>query len=178
MLVKISDIKVKKRIRQDLGDLDALKDSLKTYGLLNPITLNADMELVAGQRRLEAAKGIGWETINAVILDRQVDRTRQLELELEENSQRKDFSDDELMAGYERLEKLRHPSFFARIIRFFADLFEKLVRWMKGLRGKNGRPALPHARKPKGESLPSPSSPPLQESSQQAPAPIQDTSLT
>ncbi|MBP5158100.1 MAG: ParB N-terminal domain-containing protein [Treponema sp.] len=113
MLVKISDIKVKKRIRQDLGDIEELKGSLKTYGLLNPITLNSDMELVAGQRRLEAAKGIGWETINAVILDKGVDKIKQLELELEENNQRKDFSDDELMAGYERLRLLRNPSIFA-----------------------------------------------------------------
>ena len=131
MLVKIGDIKVKKRVRQNLGDLESLKDSLKTYGLLNPITLNADMELVAGQGRLEAAKGIGWETINAVILDRGVDKVKQLELELEENNQRKDFSDEELMAGYERLEQLKHPSFFAKICNFFAELIERVVRFFK-----------------------------------------------
>ena len=41
MLVNIEDIKIKKRVRHDLGDLEALKDSLRTYGLLNPITLNS-----------------------------------------------------------------------------------------------------------------------------------------
>ena len=133
MLVKISDIKVKKRIRQDLGDIEELKGSLKTYGLLNPITLNSDMELVAGQRRLEAAKGIGWETINAVILDKGVDKIKQLELELEENNQRKDFSDDELMAGYERLRLLRNPSIFAKAMNFFMALFERLILWLKGI---------------------------------------------
>ena len=149
MLVKISDIKVKKRVRQDLGDLESLKDSLKSYGLLNPITLNADMELVAGQRRLEAAKGIGWETINAVILDRSVPKVQQLELELEENNQRKDFSDEELMAGYERLGKLRNPSFFARIIIFFADLIERIVSWFRTRFGrKEKKPTLPPAPPP------------------------------
>ena len=149
MLVKISDIKVKKRVRQDLGDLESLKDSLKSYGLLNPITLNADMELVAGQRRLEAAKGIGWETINAVILDRSVPKVQQLELELEENNQRKDFSDEELMAGYERLGKLRNPSFFARIILFFADLIERIVSWFRARFGrKEKKPTLPPAPPP------------------------------
>ena len=149
MLVKISDIKVKKRVRQDLGDLESLKDSLKSYGLLNPITLNADMELVAGQRRLEAAKGIGWETINAVILDRSVPKVQQLELELEENNQRKDFSDEELMAGYERLGKLRNPSFFARIIIFFADLIERIVSWFRARFGrKEKKPTLPPASPP------------------------------
>lgn len=139
MLVKIRDIKVKKRIRQDLGDLEALKDSLKTYGLLNPITLNSDMELVAGQRRLEAAKGIGWETINAVILDKMVNKLKQLELELEENNQRKDFTDEELMAGYERLKKLRNPSLFRKILNFFMELFERLFKWLKALFAKKGK---------------------------------------
>ena len=37
MLVKIEDIKIKKRVRQNLGDMDALKESLRMYGLLNPI---------------------------------------------------------------------------------------------------------------------------------------------
>ena len=69
MLVKISDIKIKKRVRKDLGDLEGLKDSLKLYGLLNPITINSKYELVAGERRLNAAKELGWEKINANILD-------------------------------------------------------------------------------------------------------------
>lgn len=41
MLVSIKDIKVKKRVRKDLGNLENLKDSLRRYGLLNPITLNS-----------------------------------------------------------------------------------------------------------------------------------------
>ena len=41
---------------EDLGDLSTLKDSMKRYGLLNPITVNSKHELVAGQRRLESAK--------------------------------------------------------------------------------------------------------------------------
>ena len=103
MLVKIEDIKVKKRVRRDLGDLTALKDSMHRYGLMNPITLNSNYELVAGERRLEAAKSLGWERINANILDSNVDNIRQLEMELEENNQRKEFTDEELMEGYKRL---------------------------------------------------------------------------
>ena len=99
MLVKISDIKVKKRVRKDLGDLDALKQSLRTYGLLNPITLNAKYELIAGERRLEAAKAIGWENISAVVLGSELDDVSQLEMELEENNQRKEFTDDTPQSG-------------------------------------------------------------------------------
>ena len=123
MLVKISDIKVKKRVRKDLGDLEPLKDSLRTYGLMNPITLNSENELIAGERRLEAAKAIGWENIDANIISKPVTELSQLEMELEENNQRKEFTDEELMEGYNRLKKLRNPSVFRKILRFFKKLF-------------------------------------------------------
>ena len=126
MLVKIEDIKIRKRIRQDLGDLEALKDSLRTYGLLNPITLNKDYELIAGERRLQAAKAIGWTNINAVIIDNITD-IEQLEIELEENNQRKEFTNEELLEGYRRLERLRNPSIWAKIKKAFTNFFKWLA---------------------------------------------------
>ena len=136
MLVKIEDIKVKKRVRRDLGDLTALKDSMHRYGLMNPITLNSNQELVAGERRLEAAKSLGWERINANILDSNVDNIRQLEMELEENNQRKEFTDEELMEGYKRLEKLKNPPLIMRILKFIANIFIKIAEFIKSLFGK------------------------------------------
>ena len=133
MLVKIEDIKVKKRVRRDLGDLTALKDSMHRYGLMNPITLNSNYELVAGERRLEAAKSLGWERINANILDSNVDNIRQLEMELEENNQRKEFTDEELMEGYKRLEKLKNPPLIMRILKFIANIFIKIAEFIKSL---------------------------------------------
>lgn len=128
MLVNINDIKVKRRVRKDLGDLEPLKTSLRTYGLLNPITLNSRYELIAGERRLEAAKQLGWSTINAQVLE-VADKISQLEIELEENIQRHDFTDEELMAGYTLLEKYRNPGFFRkffnRITAFFTASGEK-----------------------------------------------------
>ena len=128
MLVSISDIKVKHRIRKDLGDLEPLKQSLRTYGLMNPITLNAKYELIAGERRLEAAKAIGWEKINAVVLGKEISEEHQLEMELEENNQRKEFTDEELLEGYHRLERLRNPTVFMRLARWFKKLWEKIVK--------------------------------------------------
>ncbi|WP_443097117.1 ParB N-terminal domain-containing protein [Treponema succinifaciens] len=136
MLVKIEDIKVKKRVRRDLGDLTALKDSMHRYGLMNPITLNSNYELVAGERRLEAAKSLGWERINANILDSNVDNIRQLEMELEENNQRKEFTDEELLEGYKRLEKLKNPPLIMRILKFISNIFIKIAEFIKSLFGK------------------------------------------
>ncbi len=126
MLVNINDIKIKKRVRRDLGDLEPLKESLRTYGLLNPITLNNKYELIAGERRLQAAKQLGWTNINAVIQNNLSD-IEELEMELEENNQRKEFTKDELLDGYRRLEKLRNPSVWRKIAMFFNNLWEKLV---------------------------------------------------
>ncbi|AEE17157.1 ParB N-terminal domain-containing protein [Treponema brennaborense] len=130
MQVNIENIIVHKRVRKDLGNLEPLKDSLKRYGLLNPITITTKNELIAGQRRLEAAKQLGWTSINAIIID-DIDDVMKLEMELEENTQRSDFSDMELLEGYEQLEKLRNPGFFRRIWNalkaFFARIFEKIA---------------------------------------------------
>lgn len=126
MIIAISDIKVKKRVRKDLGDIDSLMKSLENYGLLNPITVNAKNELIAGHRRLEAAKRLGWQSIHAVEID--IDNPLSLlELEMEENIQRLSFTEDELLDGYAKLEKLRNPGFFKKIWQgisgFFSDLF-------------------------------------------------------
>ena len=132
MLVSIKDIKVKRRVRKDLGDLQNLMDSLRRYGLLNPITLNSKYELIAGERRLEAAKAIGWTSINANIIDN-LTPLSQLEMELEENNQRKEFTDEELLEGYKRLARLRNPSPLRRLWDalkdFFAWLFKTIASW-------------------------------------------------
>lgn len=134
MLVSVKDIKVKNRVRKDLGNLEDLKDSLRRYGLLNPITLNSKYELIAGERRLEAAKAIGWTSINANIIDN-ITKLSQLEMELEENNQRKEFTDEELLEGYRRLARLRNPSPLRRlwdaIKEFFAWLFKTILSWFK-----------------------------------------------
>ena len=130
MLIPIKDIKIKRRVRKDLGDLSALKESLKLYGLMNPITLNKKYELIAGERRLQAAKQLGWTTINANIIDN-LSEIEQLEMELEENNQRKEFTDAELMEGYKRLERLKNPNFFYRIFLFFKRLFEKIINFFE-----------------------------------------------
>ncbi|MCQ2611833.1 MAG: ParB N-terminal domain-containing protein [Treponema sp.] len=132
MLINIQDIKVKKRVRKDLGDIEALKDSLRRFGLMNPITINNKNELIAGERRLEAAKAIGWTSINAVIVNN-LTPLRQLELELEENNQRKEFTDAELLEGYKRLEKLRNPSIPRRIWNAILDFFAWIIEGIKSL---------------------------------------------
>ena len=128
MLIPIEDIKVKKRIRKDKGDVSNLAESLKRFGQISPIVITKNNHLVAGERRLEAARSLGWRTINAVIADIP-DEVTKLEYELEENIQRRDFSIEEEEEAIRKIIKLKNPGFFRRIInaivRFFNKLFKK-----------------------------------------------------
>lgn len=125
MQIALNQIKVKRRVRNDTGDVEPLMDSMRHYGLLNPITITNRYVLIAGRRRLEAARKLGWTSINAIILDN-TDKISELEIEIEENTQRTDFSDKELMEAYARLEKLRNPGFFRRIWNAIVSFFKKL----------------------------------------------------
>jgi ParB family chromosome partitioning protein len=126
MQVLIEEIVVKKRIRKDLGNISALADSMKKLGQISPISITKNNHLVAGERRLEAAKLLGWRTINAIIVDLPNEAVR-LEYEIDENMYRQDFSTEEIEAANIKLDKLKNPSFFRRIgnaiVRFFHWLF-------------------------------------------------------
>jgi len=127
MLVPIEDIKVRKRIRKDMGDIAALADSMKRFGQISPILITKKNVLVAGGRRLEAARSLGWRTINAVEVDIPDELTK-VEYEVEENIQRRDFTTIESEDAARRIQKLRNPSLPRRIlnaiIRFFKRLFK------------------------------------------------------
>ena len=125
--LKIADIKIGKRHRRDMGDLGSLVESMKTYGQLSPVVVTRTHELIAGHRRLQAAQRLGWHSIAVTYVD-QASEDAKLEMELQENVHRKDFSPEELLEGYRRLEKLRRPSIARRIAMFFSNLFRRLFR--------------------------------------------------
>ena len=139
MQIQIEDIKIPDRVRKDVGNIDSLAESLKRSGQITPISVTHDMTLVAGCRRVTAAKKLGWKTIEANIVEG-ADEARLLEIELEENVYRKDFTPEELLAGYKRLDKLRHPTVGRRIGRFFAGVWGKCAFWRRRKR-KAGKKA-------------------------------------
>jgi len=126
--VNVKDIIIKKRARKDEGDLTSLMESLDKIGQLNPIILNSKMELIAGYRRLSAAKKLGWTKINATIIEIH-DKADMLAIEIDENVQRLAFDDADLAAAYKKLEKMRRKNIFVRIwlkiVEFFKKLFKK-----------------------------------------------------
>ncbi len=60
--VSIRDIKFPESNRE-CGDVSDLAESLRLIGLLSPILLTKDFRLIAGYRRIMAAKRLGWINI-------------------------------------------------------------------------------------------------------------------
>lgn len=130
MQLPLDQIKVKKRVRTQLGDLQPLMDSLDAHGLMNPVTVNSRYELIAGHRRLESARRLGWDMLEVRIVDAR-DELGMLELELEENLHRLDFTTLELAQARARIEKLRNPGLLRRIWRVLVRLYRAAVSRLK-----------------------------------------------
>ena len=70
MMIKISDIKVSPdRTELDSETVQSLAKSIAVLGLLNPITLDQNNELIAGLHRLEAVRMLGWKEIRCNVCD-------------------------------------------------------------------------------------------------------------
>ncbi len=90
----------------EAGELADLESSLRSNGLLQPVTVrpapNGDgYELIAGERRLRAATRLGWTNIAAII--RPTDNRAALTLAMIENLQRADLDPVEEADGYQRM---------------------------------------------------------------------------
>lgn len=86
-VVPIDQIIVGERVREDYGDIPGLAASLRKYGLIQPIAVDAQNRLVVGGRRLRAARLLGWGEIATVDLGHlTADEIR--ERELAENNDR------------------------------------------------------------------------------------------
>ncbi len=62
----INEIIVEERFRKDLGDITSLADSMRRLGLIQPVVVNKEKRLVAGGRRLAAARELQWTHIPVV----------------------------------------------------------------------------------------------------------------
>lgn len=107
--VSIADVKVnpdQPRKHFDKTALDELSESIKTYGLLQPIVISPDNGgyiIIAGERRFRAAKQAGFTEISAII--RSSEELERLEIGLVENVQREDLSPLEQAISIARLHE-------------------------------------------------------------------------
>ena len=107
--VRIADIEVGERYRKDLGDIAGLAASINRLGLLQPIVITKAKRLVAGTRRLEAARILDWDTIPCFVAANLNDAVKLLAAERDENTCRKEFTTMEAVAIGKALEALEQP---------------------------------------------------------------------
>lgn len=100
---------------------------MKTHGLMNPIVITPDKTLIAGHRRLESARQLGWTSITVRVMDKQ-DETELLEMEIDENNQRRPLATDEVAEAYQRLDKLRNPGRLRRFWLWLGSLWRRVFR--------------------------------------------------
>ena len=105
MLIDIEKVVVKDRIRKDFGDIKELADDIRQNGLINPPVVNRDYELLAGERRLRACKSLGWGQIEVRMMDTR-DAEHELNVEISENENRKEFSKSERVDYMKRLLRI------------------------------------------------------------------------
>ena len=93
--------------RQDFDpeDLEALADSIRTHGIIQPLTVrempNGYYQIIAGERRWRAARLAEVSEVPAVVME--ADDKKVMELALIENLQRQDLNPVEEAMGYHAL---------------------------------------------------------------------------
>ena len=88
----------------DKEKMEELKGSIKKHGIIQPIVVRKianGYEMVAGERRLKAAKEIGLRKIPAII--KNINNEKSLEIALVENIQREDLNPVEQANAFKRL---------------------------------------------------------------------------
>ena len=86
----VDSIRIGERVRQDLGDIDELVESIRqTGGPLQPITISPDGWLICGLRRLEAVKRLGMTVIDVWVRTGITTQLERLLAEYHENTMRK-----------------------------------------------------------------------------------------
>jgi ParB family chromosome partitioning protein len=105
-LVPIGQIQISRDQRQRQGiDTKGLVESIAKIGLLQPPVVTRALALVAGERRLEACRQLGWDIIPVRFVDQLTPVQLQI-LELEENVKRSDLCWQDLVRAAGRIHAL------------------------------------------------------------------------
>lgn len=99
--IKISKIEINDdRVEGGMGDIESLARNLEKYGQINAITVvkaSADSDfifrIIAGRRRVTAAKSLGWEEIRADVYESgEIDSENEEMIALSENAAREEMN--------------------------------------------------------------------------------------
>lgn len=107
-LMPIDSIKIKSSYLRVETNIEKLKKSIETVGLINPLVINNNNELIAGGRRYSALKELGVSEVPVIKVDKS--ENEQELISIDENLVRKDLTKIEfekcLNRGHEIYEEL------------------------------------------------------------------------
>ncbi len=99
-LIDISLIKTDNKYLRLDSNVDKLKKSIETVGIINPLILNENNELIAGGRRYTALKELGYTEVPCRLLNKN-DQEQEL-ISIDENLVRRDLTKVELEQALKR----------------------------------------------------------------------------
>jgi len=109
MTTPISEILVQDRSRKTMRNVESLARSIRERGLLHPVVVrevDGQLVLVAGQRRIEAARSLGWTDIPVTVVTTLDDEMDALCAEGEENTEREPFTPAEAVEHRRRIREV------------------------------------------------------------------------
>jgi N6-adenosine-specific RNA methylase IME4/ParB-like chromosome segregation protein Spo0J len=98
----IASIRIGKRHRKRMGDIESLARSIEAIGLLHPVAIDSKRRLIAGERRIRAFQHLGRTKIPVTVID--LDKI--VQGEAAENFEREDFTLSEAVAIKRAIEPL------------------------------------------------------------------------
>ena len=94
-------------VRQDVGDVSELADSIRSQGILEPLigrhAVDGNYEIIVGSRRLTAARQIGLPSVPVMVQD--ISDSDAIVRSLTENLQRGDLSLEERVQAFKNLQE-------------------------------------------------------------------------
>lgn len=119
--MNIDKIKVSNQYLRLDTNVDKLKKSIETVGLIHPLILNINNELIAGGRRYTALKALGHKTVEVQITERS--ELEQELISIDENLVRKDLTNLELEKSLSRGREL-YEKIYPSATKFEEELLE------------------------------------------------------
>lgn len=108
-IVSVEAIRVEDRARREYRGIDSLAASIDGSGLLHPIVVTPELRLIAGGRRLEAVKALGWERVPVTISPSLTDMSLALQAESDENTEREPLKPTEAADLARKIESALKP---------------------------------------------------------------------
>lgn len=101
----------RQRTKVDRDALEELKLNIQQNGLIHAVCVREDFTLIAGGRRLQAVKELGWDRIPTNVLIGPIDELRLAVIELSENVVREDISLYDKVNAVRKIDRLQRERY-------------------------------------------------------------------